>query len=135
MRIGKKDGGVDAPVSLCGLFGTDESDDDSQFEQVFAVQEGLKIGDVTLNIRQTAWHMANANKVWPGTFSLASFIMDNCDHYGTGRILELGAATGALAIFLVNPPRNYSVVTSDIDDGGEVAANIEHNFTLNGNIL
>ena len=49
----------------------------------------------------------------------------------SGFVLELGAATGALAMFLSTPPRSFQVITSDIDDGGDVEANISHNFKLN----
>lgn len=50
--------------------------------------------------------MANANKVWPGTFILADFMSKHEGRYkGKGRILELGAATGALSIFLRLKPR------------------------------
>lgn len=45
-------------------------------------------------------------------------------------MLELGAATGALSMFLAR--RGVQVVTSDIDDGGDVEANIKYNFELNG---
>jgi predicted nicotinamide N-methyase len=82
--------------------------------------------------RQFSWHEANANKVWPGSFSLADFISKNLDRYRGGRILELGSATGAWAIFLASPAQNLPVVTSDIDDGGDVENNIKYNFQLNG---
>lgn len=70
--------------------------------------------------------------MWPGTFNLAEFIEDNLCTYNTGRILELGAATGALSMYMMSKPRSLDVVTSDIDDGGEVENNIEYNFGLNG---
>ena len=47
-------------------------------------------------------------------------------------ILELGAATGAMSVFLRLPPFSLEIHTSDIDDGGDVQANIAHNFALNG---
>jgi predicted nicotinamide N-methyase len=87
-----------------------------------------------LKVRQFSWHMANANKVWPGTFALAMYIEENRGKYSSGPILELGAATGALAIFLSAPPRSFDVTTSDIDDGGDVEANIAHNFALNSKL-
>ena len=49
-------------------------------------------------------------------------------------ILELGAATGCLSIYLSIMLQSHqtSLVTSDIDDGGEVEANIQYNFLRNG---
>jgi hypothetical protein len=86
----RKDGGVDAPVSLVGLFKDDDDDDDDvnsssgrQFEQVYE-EQSLTIADTTLIIRQYCWHAANANKVWPGTFVLAEFINEHIDMY-TGK--------------------------------------------------
>ena len=58
--------------------------------------------------------------------------MEHLDVYRAGTLLELGAATGALALFLRQPQYNLSIVTSDIDDGGSVRENIEYNFSLNG---
>ena len=131
----KKPGG-DAPISLGGFFDVAGDDDyvehENGFEQIYDIQEGIRIVDLTMRIRQSAWHMANANKIWPGTFALAEFLHENISNYSSGTILELGAATGALAIFLTSPPRNLAVITSDIDDNGEVEANILHNFQLNG---
>ncbi len=121
----RKDGGVDVLPSLGGLFDTDEA-----FEDEFQVQE-LRIVDSVLNIRQFGWHEANANKVWPGTFTLAEYIVANIDRYKKGTILELGAATGALSLFLRLPSYDLNVITSDIDDGGIVSENILHNFALN----
>ena len=66
---------------------------------------------------------------------MAEFIEENLDIYNTGKILELGAATGALSMYMMSGSRSLDVVTSDIDDGGEVENNIEHNFVLNGEPL
>ena len=62
---------------------------------------------------------------------------DNAAHFLTTaggqrkRVLELGAATGLLSIFLVR--RGHVVVTSDCEtDGEDVERNIAHNFGLNG---
>jgi predicted nicotinamide N-methyase len=95
------------------------------------VQE-LDIAGIKLLIRQFSWHEANANKVWPGTFTLAEYIVEHLDTYRAGVLLELGAATGALALFLRQPQYNLNVITSDISDGGAVRENIAHNFALNG---
>ena len=57
-----------------------------------------------------------------------------------GKILELGSATGFLAIFIAmkilkasssSSSSSSSIVTSDIDDGGIVEHNIKYNFQLN----
>ncbi len=81
-------------------------------------------------MRQFSWHCANANKVWPGTFVLSEYIDSRIDFFRCGQVLELGAATGALSMFFTR--RGVRVVTSDIDDGGDVEANIKYNFELNG---
>ena len=130
-----KDGGVIAPITLAGFFNDDSSDDENETKEFVQIYEEQKlcIGSMNLKIQQMAWHMANANIVWPGTFTLADFIVDHLDYYSSGKIIELGSATGALAVFLCSPPRNFDVITSDIDDGGIVAENIRHNFILNGN--
>ncbi len=106
------------PVSLTGFF---VNDDDSENEEETEVEEKDKqdqfenenevtkvtIGGVDLEIRQMAWHRANANQIWPGTFTLMDQIIQTKDttddtklRYRSGKILELGAATGALSIAL-----------------------------------
>ncbi|RHY16850.1 hypothetical protein DYB37_005854 [Aphanomyces astaci] len=100
----------DAPVSLSGLFAASSDSEADEFENEFEIQN-ISIGDDKYRIRVFSFHEANANKVWPGMFSLADF-MDSHVRYSTGRIMELGAATGALAIHLRSSPRNYDVMTS-----------------------
>ncbi len=99
----KKDGGVEAPISLNGLFfNPDDSDNesnDNEFDNSYENQL-LLIDGTSLSIRQNAWHKTNANKVWPGTFLLAEFLRQRSDRYNSCTVLELGSATGALAIFL-----------------------------------
>ena len=125
----KKDGGVEAPISLNGLFFNPDEDDEEEddvYRNIFETQT-LHIGHMDLKIRQSSWHKTNANKVWSGmfvnyiyiirfimifyanvscscyilgTFLLAEFIKANRKRYSHGRMLELGSATGALAIFL-----------------------------------
>lgn len=140
----RKDGGVEAPISLLGFFNEDDDDDNenneennkeennNNFEQIFD-EQNLEICSKLFIIRQYCWHMANANKVWPGTFNLAEFITNHSNRFLNGTILELGAATGALSIYLISSFSNYHIITSDIDDGGEVESNIQYNFTRNGN--
>ena len=47
-------------------------------------------------------------------------------------MLELGAATGALSIYLRKVFSNIRLCTTDIDDGGDVEENIRYNFERNG---
>ena len=138
----KKHAMVEAPFSLGDLFGggggggEEGGDEEGQIYEV----SSLQFGDRHLRIRQFAYHRANGNQVWPGAFTLSSFLtaspllekLQGCDEATTCCILELGAATGALSIFLSAPPFNLKLHTSDIDDGGEVESNIAHNFELNG---
>ena len=129
---------VEAPVCLSGFFSqhdddeNEEEDEENAFSQTYEVTELDILGKV-LRIRQFAWHKANANKIWPGTFNLADYLDLHQAHYKTGPILELGAATGALTLFLSTAPHSFDISTSDIDDDGEVQENIAHNFHLNGN--
>lgn len=103
IKVNRKDGGVAPPINLGGLFATsddngDESEDDSQFNNKGESQI-LTVGSKQLLIRQFAWHQANANQVWPGTFILANFMEKHADRYNTS-LLELGSATAALTIYL-----------------------------------
>ena len=81
----KKNGGVEPPVSLGGLFGTesDEEGEEGGHESNSFVNRGeiqtLMLGDFPLQIRQFSWHQANANQVWPGTFVLSNFIKEHAD--------------------------------------------------------
>lgn len=128
-----------APVGLRGLFPDSDSDNDEtsegnndgKFEQLFEVQP-KEFANKTIQIRQFSFHSANANQVWAGTFDLAKYIEDNMDRFLNAKILELGAATGALSIYLRSPPYSLNLITSDIDDGGDVEQNIRFNFNLNG---
>ena len=107
-RSGRKDGGVAPPIDLGGLFHIPDSDDDENKveednEEREFVNKGenqiLNIGKFQLTIRQFAWHQANANQVWPGTFILADFLETRSARYNKSCI-ELGSATGALTIYL-----------------------------------
>ena len=123
-----------APISLNGFFGNNsDSDDDHEndgFQQVYSIETVEFTSTKSLKIRQFSWHSQNANQVWPGALKLASFIDEN-RVYNDGTILELGAATGALAIYL-QKYYNYNIVTSDYNDGGEIEENIKYNCELNG---
>ena len=108
----RKDGGVEPPIDLGGLF-PDSDDEVTQEEEEF-VSKGetqlLSIGTLNLQIRQFSWHQANANQVWPGTFILADFLDDMQDRYNCGSCLELNAATDALTIYL--RLRNYENIVT-----------------------
>ena len=125
---------IEAPISLGGFFAEDGDDDNTgdvaDYEANYEVTELDMLGKV-FHVRQFAWHRANANKVWPGTFNLAEYLDAHRARYAAGPVLELGAATGALTLFLASAPHGFDMTTSDIDDGGEVADNIAHNFCLN----
>ena len=60
-----KDGGIEAPMSLRGLFGNDDDDEEEGnsggFEQEYS-EQAVQLCAETLIIRQYCWHMANANK-------------------------------------------------------------------------
>jgi methylase of polypeptide subunit release factors len=105
-----KNGGVDAPISISDLFNTndDETEENNDFENIYEVQS-LKVGNNLLKIRQSSWHKTNANIVWPGTFLLIEFMIQNSSRYMSGRIIELGSATGALAISLKK--NNFDLIT------------------------
>lgn len=115
------------------LSDTNQSNDQNGFIQQYEISK-MKIVNISINIRQFSWHRVNANYVWPGTNMLAEYIDQHADKYSNQLILELGSATGALAIYLYlnnHSSRNFNVMTSDIDDNGEVQENISFNFHLN----
>ena len=143
-----KHGGVDAPISLGGLFADSDDDDEdgdgftsNAFEQISEIQT-LEIAGMSFEVEQLAYHSHNANKVWPGTFALAEYIKQNPEMYppttaepGGGlpaavetTLLEVGSATGAMAMALQK--MGHSVVTSDLDDQ-EVTDLIAANFRRN----
>lgn len=59
----RKDGGVEAPVSLLGLFNEGSDDDSGGFVQEYE-EQSLQLLETSLIIRQYSWHEAN------GTVSL-----------------------------------------------------------------
>lgn len=154
---------IDCPISLGGFFPAesddddDDDDDEEELNQCFEVQN-VELEGATLKIRQFAWHSHNANRVWPGTFNLASYLLvkedDGCKYKNDwGRVLELGSATGILAIRLAMVSKKHhatktataastgtpleaietvceSIVTSDVADG-EVGEHVLYNFRLN----
>jgi hypothetical protein len=102
----RKDHGVEAPISLAGLFF--DRGEDEEFDNCDDTQT-MNIASECIVVRQHAWHQSNANKVWPGTFVLAEFLKNNIERYSSGTILELGSATGALAVFLLK--NGFEVIT------------------------
>lgn len=78
----QKNGGVEAPICLVGLFDDESDGTDAIFTEVYDEQK-LKLADIELTIRQFSWHEANANKVWPGTFVLSEFINSRLDKFQT----------------------------------------------------
>ena len=121
-----------------GFFADSDSEEERDpgasagFTEIYEIQE-LQLSTSKFQVRQFSWHRANANKVWPGTFVLAEYVDANLALLLNGKVLELGAATGALSLFLKS--RGIDVITSDICDDGEVEANIRYNFELNGKSL
>lgn len=94
-----------APISLTGIFGPDSDDDESHEEASgnFCNEKDIQrihLADQDIDICQMSWHQANANQIWPGTYVLADHIMVSSSRYSHSRILEMGAATGALSIAL-----------------------------------
>ena len=76
----KKDGGVDAPISLGDIFSINsDNEEEERFQNEFENQTLslgiiilgvehlpillLSLGDRSLIIRQSSWHQTNANKV------------------------------------------------------------------------
>ena len=132
---------IDAPVSLQGLWpDSDDSDDGSSpaFDQGYETQE-ITVADRSLKVRQYCFHSHNANRVWPGTFNLAEHYLVGSPPAGSlstltrpgVRVLELGSATGVLAMRFALAGV-AGIVTSDVADAGEVEDNIKHNFEANG---
>jgi predicted nicotinamide N-methyase len=142
---------IDAPLSLGGFFPaeSDEEEEETELDPCYEIQT-VDVAGNSLQIRQYAYHSHNANRVWPGTFNLAEYLLQQNEDDGKTYIhhwksvLELGTATGLLAIRLSQSRSNSnsssssdnccctSIVTSDVDDEhGDVAENVAFNFPLN----
>jgi hypothetical protein len=178
---------IDDPQTLSGLFPPDSDDEEEEEKEVGELGDGqdqncyeiqsIDLVGETIQIRQYDYHSHNANRIWPGLFPLAEYLLQQQQQqsgpppedtttitndtsiqsdarYGRGkyvhqwgRILELGTATGLLAIRLAmasaemnqrdngNIINNYcctSIVTSDVEDeNGDIASNLMFNYTLN----
>jgi predicted nicotinamide N-methyase len=150
---------LDFPFSLAGLYSdantrrddkeiaegnegnhhADDADDGScandHFVQIYE-QSSVTVIDIQLNIRQFAFHTTNANRVWPSTFVLAEYVLPYLLEWNNKRILEIGAGTGVLSMWLLKHGLHH-VHTSDYapaspDEQDEIQENIQHNYALNG---
>lgn len=124
-----------APVSLGGLFGpgsdSDAEDGGGGGFANEASESTVTLAGLQMRVRETPFHPLNANAVWPGAHVLAEWLREAAPSRLAGRrCLELGSATGALALFAVRA-LGLDVTTSDVDDG-EVEEAIACNFRLNG---
>ncbi|KAH7431495.1 hypothetical protein KP509_08G051500 [Ceratopteris richardii] len=85
---------------------------------------------MVLQIREFAFHVVNANLLWPGTLSFAEWLALHQHLLMGQKILELGSGTGALAIFL-KKAFSADITTSDYNDE-IIEENIAFNCKLNG---
>jgi hypothetical protein len=157
---------IDDPQTLTGLFPPDSDDDNEDGSDVCYEIQSVILAGASLKVRQFDYHSHNANRVWPGTFPLSDYLFatleDNrseskCAYmddqnlssqiqfpkysHNWGRVLELGTATGLLAMRLALSCSNSSkesevfctsIVTSDVDDErGDVSSNLLYNYGLN----
>ncbi|WVZ61118.1 hypothetical protein U9M48_011039 [Paspalum notatum var. saurae] len=128
-----------ALFSTASLFhGADDSDDDRDEMQVGAEgeEQALEYEErshdfpgMKLSVREFSCHEFNANLLWPGTFSFATWLVKNQSILDGRRVLELGSGTGALAIFL-RKAFGVDITTSDYDDK-EIEDNITYNCRAN----
>jgi len=118
------------------LFGPLNSDDEKEentdptgFKEQFEIED-VDILDVKIKIRVFNFHILNANFVWPGNHPFSEYLIKNWNLLDGKRIIELGAGTGVLSIFLKKKGIK-EIVTSDYDDP-QIGDNIEYNWKLNG---
>lgn len=90
----------------------------------------MVLAGVSLRVLERPFHPLNANAIWPGTYVLAEWAAANAELLRGRRVLELGSATGALALYCVLG-LDLDVTTSDVDDD-EVESAIAATFALNG---
>ena len=118
---------LSAPVSLGGLFGGGSSSEEDAFDNE-AQEAVVVVGGETLRLLERPFHPLNANAVWPGAYVLADWAVENHLRLSGKRLIELGSATGAFALFAAR--RGLFLTTSDCDDD-EVEHAIAANFALN----
>jgi hypothetical protein len=171
LRIMPSNAQIDAPLTLMGLFPPDSSDEEDDDDDpndkeedgcLYEIQTMNLVGK-DLQVRQYDYHSHNANQVWPGTFNLAEYLLlpQLRQNHDWGHILELGSATGILAIRLAFACRliqhgaaerqsntsNHdttaagycccsSITTSDVcDEGNQIEHNVRYNINLNRRVI
>eukprot|EP01112_Ceratiomyxa_fruticulosa_P005493 TRINITY_DN1612_c0_g2_i1.p1 TRINITY_DN1612_c0_g2~~TRINITY_DN1612_c0_g2_i1.p1 ORF type:complete len:237 (-),score=61.03 TRINITY_DN1612_c0_g2_i1:199-840(-) len=87
------------------------------------------IHGVEIKIREFEYSSTNAGIVWSSSFPLCEYITENIGVFKGKRIVELGAATGLVSIYL-KKRFDLDVTTSDITNS-EIEENIKHNCELN----
>ncbi|MCO5607442.1 hypothetical protein L7F22_061638 [Adiantum nelumboides] len=85
---------------------------------------------MVLSVREFAFHVLNANLLWPGTLFFADWLVSHQHVLRGEKVLELGSGTGALAIFL-KKALSTDITTSDYDDEF-IEENIAYNCEANG---
>jgi hypothetical protein len=146
-----KGAGGDSADGSRGEMVSDQKADDL-LRLTFEVQTLEVVGQM-LRVRQFDFHSHNANRVWPGTLNLAEYLLRPGNKNRSaitrtgpwGNILELGTATGLLAIRLASNSLSSTdgspqpvfccdeIVTSDVcDDDDLVAHNLRYNYAING---
>ena len=131
---------IDDPQTLSGLFppdSDDETDGDGVDDEhghnhnLYEIQTVELVGN-KIRIRQYDYHSHNANRVWPGSFPLSEYLLERRSTTSTtlatqertstkyvhqwGRVLELGTATGLLAIRLAMECRDANRNIPDNDN-------------------
>jgi len=118
-------GGFDA------LFGPGSSDEDATTAEVEHIRRQMFPGGAQLRINELQYHPTNAGFVWKGAVALAAFLARHRSVLAPLRVLELGAATGAVAVYARAHLGFTHFITSDLDDP-EISKNIKRNTELNG---
>lgn len=95
--------------------------------------ETVEMDGGSVEVFELAFHPRNAQAVWPGNMAVSEFLRSKLPQLqGSKGILEIGAATGALSIFMQKHLGLTTVATSDgKTEGAEVEANISRNFEHN----
>ena len=127
--------GLPGDAALAGLWpDSDDDSDDAEGGFVNSEQDSVVLlGGTEVRVRERAFDALNANRCWPGNTLAATWL---AEHWASvpellsGPVLELGAATGALAAWLTM--RGANVTTSDAADEGAIACCVAETFALNG---
>lgn len=164
-RQGARSGNADFS-DIDHAYGVPATEHDIDQGLTYEVQT-LSVAGELLKVRQFDYHSHNANRVWPGTLNLAEYLLggppsdtkriNRLSSTRWGNVLELGTATGLLAIRLamcstvyrcrrdafavdesstsqsIDPCICDDIVTSDVADEDDlVARNLQFNYGLNG---